>query len=244
MTAELAHPWGTTCRALCLCIAAALLQTASTNAWAQQSTPENADTQALYRDPADGGARRWQVESGAALDLRAAPSSDADALAAVPEGTVLNNLGCSMNDGAIWCEVRPFRGGARGFAPAERLAPAVGRGGAVPTGADDSRKRARKREFDVEGNIRCAQERGQSLDICAAAVARGVGGDATVVVTFPNGFKRQLFFVHGEFVAASATMSGVGRDTDWRVEDDTHFLRVDDQQFEISDEFVFGAGSG
>ena len=149
-------------------------------------------------------------------------------------------MGCTEGVDAIWCDVRPFRGGARGFVPAAHLRPATGPDGVVPTGQDASKSRARKRDFDATGQIACAQEQGQSFGTCKASVARGDGGDATLVVTFPNGFARELFFVHGEFVRASATMSGVGTDKAWRLEGGTHLIRVDDQRFEIPRNFVFG----
>jgi len=107
-------------------------------------------------------------------------------------------------------------------------------------GLDDSKRRARNRDFDATGEIPCAQEQGQALGKCRVAVARSDGGDATAVVTFPNGFARGHYFVHGEFVAASATMSGVGTDTDWRLESGLHYIRVDDQRYELPDALVFG----
>ncbi|MEL7117363.1 MAG: hypothetical protein AAGP08_17560, partial [Pseudomonadota bacterium] len=86
----------------------------------------------------------------------------------------------------------------------------------------------------------CAQEQGEPLGTCRVGVARGTGGDATVVATFGNGFARKLYFKHGEFLAANTTMSGNGTDTDWRLEDGVHYVRVDDQRFELPDAFVFG----
>ena len=161
-------------------------------------------------------------------------------IATAPEGAVLSNLGCTEAADPVWCEVRPFRGGVRGFVPAERLQPAQGPDGTTPMGLDDSKNRARKRGFDAMGSIACAQEQGQALGTCGAAVARSGGGDATVVATFPNGFARQLYFVQGEFVSASATMSGVGTDTDWRLENGFHVIRVNDQRYELPDVLVFG----
>ena len=124
--------------------------------------------------------------------------------------------------------------------PAAGLEPAQGPDGVIPTGVDDSKRRARKRDFDATGVIPCAQERGQVLGECTAEVARGNGRDATVVVTFPNGFARSLYFVHGEFVSASSTMSGSGVDTDWRIESGLHDIRVDDQRYELPDILIFG----
>jgi hypothetical protein len=139
-----------------------------------------------------------------------------------------------------WCEVRPFRGGPRGFMQAVGLQAAQGPDGIVPTGVDDSQRRARKRDFDAKGLIPCAQDRGQAMGKCSAEVARGSGRDATVVVTFPNGFARSLYFVHGELVSASSTMSGSGSDTEWRLENGQHVIRVDDQRYELPEILVFG----
>ena len=194
----------------------------------------------MYRTPKEGGARRWVVISPDGVTLRKSPAEQAEAAGTHPEGAVLTNMGCRDAEGLIWCDVRPFRGGPRGFVRAENLMPAKGPDGTILIGADDSIYRARKGRFDAIGQVACTQEKGQSLGNCDAAVARGTGGDATVVVTFPNKFKRMLFFIHGEFVRASATMSGVGRDTDWALKDGLHLIRVDDQQFEVRDEFVFG----
>lgn len=193
----------------------------------------------LRKSPNEGGVRRW-VTGADTASIHAAPSAEADRIATVSRGAILQNRGCSDNAGQVWCEVRSLRGNVRGYAPAGKLQPAKGPDGIVAMGMDDSRERAGRREFDAEAEIPCAQEQGQALGTCDAAVSRGVGGDATIVVTFQNGFARKLYFVHGEFVKASATMSGVGTDMDWRLEKEAHLIRVDDQRFELADRFVFG----
>ncbi|MEL6478926.1 MAG: hypothetical protein AAFR17_16465 [Pseudomonadota bacterium] len=203
------------------------------------STGETIDIDYLL-PPEDGGVRRWRVRTSEGAELRKTPAADAEITKLLGQGDVLTNFGCTPGAGQVWCEVRPFQGGPKGFVSATRLEPASGPDGTIPTGVDDSRKRARKRDFDARGDIRCAQEKGQSLGGCTAAIARSGGGDATVAVTFPNGFVRQLYFTHGTFISASATMSGVGRDTEWRMERGLHLIRVDDQRFEISDRLVFG----
>ena len=58
--------------------------------------------------------------------------------------------------------------------------------------------------------------------------------------TFGNGFSRLLFFAHGEFIRGDSTMSGVGTDTDWRVENGLHIIRVDDQSYLVPIGFVVG----
>ena len=222
------------------CFAAVFAIACPVRADTPQETATGTVDASLYRAPAEGGVRRWQAVSGDGLDLRQRPSMATEVIARLSSGAVLSNFGCTEEAAEGWCEVRPFRGGARGFVPAGSLLPAHGPDGVVPTGPNDSKHRAGRRDFDADGEIACAQERGQALGTCAAAVARSGGGDATVLVTFPNGFARQLYFVHGEFVSASATMSGAGRDTDWRLDAGLHHIRVDDQRFELPDRLVFG----
>ncbi len=100
-------------------------------------------------------------------------------------------------------------------------------------------ERAKSGAFDATGEVRCAQEVGESLGMCSAALARADGSSA-VIVTFANGFSRTLIFADGEFLRGNATMSGVGTDTDWRLSRGMYHVRVDDQRFEIPEALVFG----
>ena len=169
-----------------------------------------------------------------------APAADARVVETLADGAILSNLGCKRAGIHVWCNVKPLRGRTRGYVAAEFLRPARAPDGTVPTGADDSARRARQGDFDVSGHIACAQIRDQPMSECAFGVARGTGGDATVVVTFSNGFKRTLFFTHGEFDSADPSMSGGGFDTDWRTEDGLHIIRVEDQRYALPDAAVFG----
>lgn len=223
---------------ICLSVTLTLLLSAS--AQAQEANGEVVADTDLYRAPKDGGVRRWQVAPGDGLRLYDSPSSGATVIDALPDHAVLSNFGCADAGGEVWCEIRPFRGGVRGFALAAGLQPAQGPDQVIATGIDNSERRAKARDFDTTGAARCAQERGQTMGECGLGVARGSGGDATVVATFSNGFARRLNFVHGEFVSANATMSGTGKDTDWRMANGVHFIRVDDQRYEISDSLIFG----
>ncbi|MEM7058545.1 MAG: hypothetical protein AAF557_13200 [Pseudomonadota bacterium] len=120
------------------------------------------------------------------------------------------------------------------------LGSASARGEIILAQANETKSRARRGDFDAEGQVSCAQERGESLSVCKAAVARGGGGDAAVAVTFSNGFTRYLYFEDGAFVRASTTMSGSGKDIDWNLGEGLYTLRVDDQRFELPSEFVLG----
>jgi hypothetical protein len=126
---------------------------------------------------------------------------------------------------------------------AEFLAPAPGaQGSAAPTGPDDSALRAGRGEFDATApDIPCTRGGGPLRDVCELGVARGGGGDATVVITFPDGFRRALFFTHGEFVSADASEAGGGFDTEWSKDaSGTYRIRVDDERYALPEAVVFG----
>ena len=112
--------------------------------------------------------------------------------------------------------------------------------GIATAGIMTATKRAKAGAFDMTGKVACAQEVGQVMDTCAAAVARASDSAAAVVVTFPNGFARTLIFDDGVFVRGNPTMSGVGTDMEWHLSDSMYFVRVDDQRFELPEALVFG----
>ncbi len=100
-------------------------------------------------------------------------------------------------------------------------------------------KRAKSGDFDASGDVACAQEVGEALGSCTAKVARDANA-AVVAVTFPNGFSRMLTFEDGAFLRGNTTMSGVGTDTEWVLEDGLYRIRVDDQRFDIPETLVVG----
>lgn len=204
------------------------------------SEARGSGTETRIAAPEEGGPRRWQVTAPDGIEMQASPAPDARAIGTLADGAILANLGCAPAGDSVWCKVRPLHGRARGYVAADFLQPARGPDGTVPMGADDSALRARRGDFDASGTLSCAQVRGQPMDRCTFGVARGTGGDATVVVTFSNGFKRTLFFAHGAFISGNATMSGTGFDTDWRTEGDRHVIRVDDQRYVLPNAAIFG----
>ena len=169
-----------------------------------------------------------------------APATDSEAILSFTEATALNNLKCESLGTRVWCKVAQLRGGGTRYVDAEKPRPARGPDGLIPAGVDDSKARAKAEDFDATREVSCAQERDQELGTCKAEVARSGGGNATVVVTFANGFARQLYFTHGAFMRGSATMSGVGTDTDWDLAGSVYTIRVDGQRFKIPESFVLG----
>ncbi|MEM6971216.1 MAG: hypothetical protein AAF577_00305 [Pseudomonadota bacterium] len=222
------------------CLTALLLGAVTLTAEAEPPTGAKVKATAETAAAREGGPRRWIVTSPEGSAMRAGLEASSEKIMTLAKGTIVSNLGCTSSDGVAWCAVQPLRARVSGYVPAASLVTAPGPDGSVPYGLDDSAARARVRDFDATGVIRCAQERGQPLGDCRFGVARGTGGDATVRVAFPNGFSRMLFFAHNIFLRAAPTMSGVGVDTDWVLEGDVHRLRVEDQRYEIPQATILG----
>ncbi|MCL5778424.1 SH3 domain-containing protein [Limibaculum sp. FT325] len=192
--------------------------------------------------PEDGGPRRFEVTGvTSALNLREEPSLASRIVARLAPGTVLSNLGCREAAGHVWCDVQNFLGGPRGYVDAAYLAPAVAPHGAVLTGPDTSALRAGQGAFEATGLIPCAQAAGQPMTDCAFGVARAGGGDATVVITKPDGTTRTIFFAHGLPLGADASQADPAAfDFESRRESDLNLIRVGAERYEIPDAVTFG----
>ncbi len=209
-------------------------------ALAQNSSDKKAAVADIPRVAADGGPRRWQFIANSESTIYSEPSFGAPSKTTVDDDGIAVNLGCDRINDKVWCHVEITPEKVRGYIPADLLTPVLTVDGTVLTGVNDSQLRARKRDFDAQQQTPCAQERGEPMGLCTAQVARSGGGDATVVVHFSNGFNRTLYFVNGEFISANATMSGSGSDTNWQFNGQFHRIRVDDQQYELSDQLIHG----
>ena len=195
-------------------------------------------TAEIYKAPEDGGPRHFEVVRG--VNLREDASTSAPVVTRYAPATILVNLGCRQAEGRVWCDVQQFGGGPRGFVAAEFIKPAVGPDGGVAMGPDDSAYRAGQGQFDATGKIPCAQASGQPMTQCEFGVARAGGGDATVVITRPDGRKRAIYFSRG--VAIGADTSEADRSGDFRVtkESDLNMVRVGTERYEIPDAVVLG----
>jgi len=188
--------------------------------------------------PEDGGPRNWVVVGAFdGLDLRVEPSETAGITGSLADQTILDNLGCRAADGRAWCDVQQLGGGPRGFVPAEYLEPAVSPDGSVATGPDDSAERAGRGEFDAWGSVPCAQAAGQPMGQCEIAVARAGGGYATVVVDWPDGSTRAIFFRMGRPIGSDAPGEAEFRATR---DADLNFVDIGDERYEIPDAVVLG----
>lgn len=191
--------------------------------------------------PEDGGPINWEVIGiTGGLYLRAQPSTSAGILAPYPSGTILDNLGCQRADSRIWCDVRPFGGGTRGYVAADDLKPAVAPDGSVPTGPENASLRAGRGDFDAAGKIPCAPHAGQPMKQCDFGVARQSGGFATVVVTKPDGVKRAIFFRRGVPSGADTSEADGDGEFSYEEEGDLNRIRVGEERYEIPDAAVLG----
>lgn len=202
---------------------------AASSAQSQSKVPES---------PEAGGPRNWEVSRG--LNLREQPSTTARIITRYAPGTILDNLGCQLADGRVWCDVQQLGGGPRGYVSAEFLEPAVSPDGSVATGPDDSALRAGKGNFDATGNVPCAQYAGQPMGQCEFGVARAAGGYATVVIKRPDGRTRAIFFRMGKPIGADTSQAEGYPKFSATKESDLNLIHVGNERYEIPDAVVLG----
>lgn len=111
---------------------------------------------------------------------------------------------------------------------------------AAPPNHEDNAVRAGSGKFDARGNVPCAQLKGQPTVPCKFGVARDPGGNATVVVTRPDGTKRALFFEKGRFVSADTSQADGYPEYGAKREGDLNMIHVGTERYEIPDAAVSG----
>lgn len=220
-------------------IAALVLSPAVATAEGLADTSEYDDgSRSVPAAPEEGGPRNWEVTAN--IDLLEQPDATSTILTSYSPGTILDNLGCQLNLGVVWCDVQQLGGGPRGYVYAEFLQPAVSPDGSVATGADDSALRAGQGQFDATGQIPCAQYLGQPMTQCDFGVTRAGGGYATVVITRPDGGSRVIYFRMGQPIGADTSEAEPSGDFSATREGDLNFIRVGIERYEIPDAVVLG----
>lgn len=90
-----------------------------------------------YADGLSGGPDYWEVTGvSQSLNIRSAPSTNAPVVIGLLRGTVVQNLGCRMNEGRRWCQVSQLGGGVTGWAAGEYLREAAGPSPTAPPPAN------------------------------------------------------------------------------------------------------------
>lgn len=104
---------------------------------------------------------------------------------------------------------------------------------------NDSAERAGLGQFDASGEMPCTLP-GQPKTRCPFQVARAGAGSATVVVRWPDGRSRALFFDKGKLTSADTSQAdGYGRISQ-RKSGDLNTISVGRERYEFPDAVLFG----
>jgi hypothetical protein len=149
------------------------------------------------------------------------------------DGTVTMRLNCNRAMGSWSAE-------PSGHVAAAFLKPAVGPDGSVATGPDDSALRAGLGDFDATGTLPCGQASGQPLGPCEFGVARSGGGYATVVIRWPDGRSRAVYFRMGRPIGADTSQADGDPRFSSGKQNDLHLIRGGNARYEIPDAVILG----
>lgn len=111
---------------------------------------------------------------------------------------------------------------------------------AAPTDLSSSSERAGQGQFDTNGQIPCAQHKGQPMGQCPFSVSRGSNSSATVVVTRPDGRKRAIFFEKDKAISADLSQADGNMNFRATKKADLYMIHAGDERYEIPEAVVFG----
>ena len=153
----------------------------------------------------------FRVEVGrSSLNIRAAPSTNAEILIRLTTGSVVRNLGCAAAEGREWCAIeQPVHGGVRGWAASEFL-----RETAPPADAARIEPVVAGARLSSTGRIACAIEPAAPMTACEFGVVRGGGGNAMLVIQLPDGNQRTIRFDQGVPTSSDAGLIAARRSGD------------------------------
>lgn len=195
----------------------------------------------VYHSPEEGGPRNLQVTQVThPLPLYDKPSPKAKVIHHYAASTLLDNLGCQLQQDQAWCDVQQLGGGPRGYVMAKFLTPATSPDGSIALGPDNSALRAGQHDFDATGTLPCAFNLGQPMTTCQFGVSRAQGGYATVVVFKPNQTTRAIYFRMGQPIGADLSQADGNITFSSHKESDLHFIRAGYERYEIPEAIIFG----
>jgi len=94
--------------------------------------------------------------------------------------------------------------------------------------------------YDATGKVPCAQHNSQPMGQCDFGVMRTGNGNATVIITRPDGGKRTIVFVGGRATGADISQADGGAAFSAQREGDLNRISVGDERHEIPDAAVSG----
>lgn len=185
--------------------------------------------------PPEGGADGpdfWQVcglPAGDTLNMRDGPGTRYRVVLKVAEGTRLRNMGCEGTGNSRWCRVATGNDRRSGWVSGRYLveagAPTQLPGDALVPGMP----------YHATGSIDCRFGGDTGVTSCRFGVVRLGGGDARIEITFPDGFKRTLFFERRRWMSPET-----GEIAAARFGDETEVIVNGSERFTIPDAVMFG----
>jgi hypothetical protein len=117
---------------------------------------------------------------------------------------------------------------------------ATARAAAQPATAATPTPRAKVDGFDATGPVPCARRAGQPMGQCVFGVRREGGGNASVEIKHPDGFRRTIYFARGKATGADTSQADGDVPFSAQRESDLNLIRVGDERYEIPDAVVAG----
>ena len=112
--------------------------------------------------------------------------------------------------------------------------------GKPPAAAGSTAAADNSQHYDAKGKVPCAQYKGQPMGQCDFGVTRTGNGNATVVITRPDGRNRTIVFVGARATRADISEADGGAAFSVQREGDLNLIRVGDERYEIPDAAVSG----
>jgi hypothetical protein len=207
-----------------------------------------APVQADFADGLQGGPDFWEVTGlrrGDTLNMRRGPSASEGIVLRFANGAVLRNKGCRMNGGQRWCKVeRPDAPAISGWVAGRFLRESSYQGAtslpAEPSMDAKGDALVPGTKFHATGQVPCARTGNQPMGSCAFGVVRGVRGDGTLTVFWPDGSSRIIEFKGGAPVRSDQPQPDGTAAIDMRRNADLMQITIGQERFEIVDAIIQG----
>jgi hypothetical protein len=205
-----------------------------------------------FADGLQGGPDFWRVRAGSGLNLRAAPSAGAGVLVLLPNGLELRNLGCRMAEGRRWCQVATPDGSLTGWAVGDYLVEGSGEAatqlpGMTPLGSAEGNLdrpvggvRPEGTAFTATGLTECIPPGETATLTCEFGVLREGNGNGMVLVFWPSGGPRAIFFENGTPVRYDQSDADRGKPLTVTRESDASVVSIGDERYVLPDAIIYG----
>jgi hypothetical protein len=205
-----------------------------------------------FADGLQGGPDFWRVRAGSGLNLRAAPSTGARVLVLLPNGLELRNLGCRMAEGRRWCQVATPDGSLTGWAAGDFLVEGSGEAATqlpsmTPVGSAEGNLdrpvggvRPEGTAFTATGLTECTPPGETATLTCEFGVIREGNGNGIVLVFWPSGGPRAIYFENGTPVRFDQSEADRGKTMTVTRESDASVVSIGEERYFLPDAIIYG----